>query len=134
MGLRKCYYMTDKNFNQFLENIGGLENGYYSDRPVIKERYFASINNGWLRLIKELIEKLIDLGWDRRVCQIKEKFGSLRFYISSGSNEIYKLIGEFEKLSYKVCENCGKPGELRTDIGWLSTLCDEHYIEIKNNN
>lgn len=126
------YYMDDDSFNQFLKNIGGLENGYYSDRPVIKERYFASVNNGWLGLIKELIEKLIDLGWDRNICQIKEKFGGLRFYISSGSDEIYKVIKIFEELSYKVCENCGKPGKPRDDIGWLLTLCDKHYIEIKN--
>lgn len=133
MGLRKDYNMTDENFNQFLENIGGLGNGYYSNRPVIKERNFASVDNGWLGLIKELIEKLIDLEWDQQICQIKEKFGGLRFYISSGSDEIYKVIKIFEELSYEVCESCGKPGKPRDDIGWLLTLCDEHYMEIKNN-
>jgi replicative DNA helicase Mcm len=58
---------------------------------------------------------------------------SLRFYINYGSDEIFKRISEAENLSYKTCETCGQVGELRTDIGWYTTLCDEHYTEKKNN-
>lgn len=122
------YYMTDEDFTSFLERIGGLENGYYTDRPSIKERYIAGVGNGWLGLIKELIEEAIKLGWDRQVCQIKEKFGGLRFYINGAPDEVHKLIREAENRSYEICEVCGELGELR-QVGWYKTLCDKHNAE-----
>ena len=42
---------------QYLESIGGLENGYFVNRPPITNRYFFSVRDGWLPLIKDLIEK-----------------------------------------------------------------------------
>ena len=124
--------MNKEQMNEYLESIGGLENGFYPDRPRIVDSNFFAVDTGWFPLIKDLIEDLIELGWNKQVCQVKEKFGGLRFYINSGSNEIYKRISEAEKLSYKTCETCGQVGELRTDIGWYITLCDEHYTEKKN--
>ena len=122
------YYMTDEDFNKFLQEIGGLENGYFTDRPAIKDRYIAGVGNGWLGLIKELIEEAIKLGWDRQVCQIKEKFGGLRFYINGAPDGVHKLIREAENKSYEICEVCGEPGEMRKG-GWIVTLCDKHNEE-----
>ena len=56
--------------------------------------------------------------------QVKEKFGGLRFYMTCGTDEIFNLVGEAEELSYKTCEECGKPGEEK-DTGWIRTLCDD---------
>lgn len=122
--------MTDEQMNEFLESIGGLENGYFTDRPPITNFGFFECNSGWYSLIKELIEDLIALGWDKKIIQVKEKFGGLRFYISSGSDEIYDRISKAENDSYEICERTGKPGKLRTDIGWYTTLCEEEYIKI----
>ena len=119
--------------NEFLESIGGLKNGHYSDRPTIKQATFFDVGSGWYFLIKELIEDLIKLGWDKQVCQVKEKFGGLRFYINGASNEVHKRISEAENLSYQTCETCGEKGELKTNIGWHTTLCDKHYEEHKSN-
>lgn len=124
--------MTDEQMNMFLESIGGLENGYYSDRPPITSCGFFECGNGWFPLIKELIVDLIELGWDKQICQVKEKFGGLRFYINEGSDEIYKRIVRAEDDSYKICEVTGDVGELRTDIGWYRTLCEDEYLKIKN--
>ena len=66
--------MTNEEMDQFLESIGGLENGFFSDRPKIKSNGFLLIENGWFGLVKELIEDCIALGWDKQICQIKEKF------------------------------------------------------------
>jgi len=33
-----------------------------------------------------------------------------------------------ENMAAITCEECGKPGELRTG-GWMRTLCDEHEAE-----
>lgn len=124
--------MTEEEMNNFLISIGGLENGWRTDRPPIKDCSFFEVDNGWLPLIKELIEDLIKLGWDKKVTQVKEKFGGLRFYINSGSNEIHERITEAERKSYETCEITGNPGELRNDIGWYRTLCEEEYIKIKD--
>ena len=59
-----------------------------------------------------------------RAAQVKEKFGGLRFYMTHGDDEIYKLVNEAEALSYKICEGCGKPAEKR-DGHWIYTSCDD---------
>ena len=119
--------MTKEEMNDYLESIGGLENGMYSNKPKITSCDFFDVQVGWYPLIKNLIDELINLGWDKQVTQVKEKFGGLRFYINGGSDEIYNKITEAEKLSHETCELCGKKGELRTKIRWFTTLCDEHY-------
>lgn len=123
--------MTDEQMNEFLESIGGLENGYFPDRPKITNAYFFDCDSGWNVMIKRLIEDLIELGWDKQICQVKEKFGGLRFYIKQGSDAIYDRISVAEKESYKTCEKCGEEGKLRNDIGWHLTLCENHYNEKK---
>jgi hypothetical protein len=127
----KNYYMTDEEMDKFLESIGGLENGFFSDRPKIKSNGFLEISNGWFGLVKELIEDCIALGWNKEICQIKEKFGGLRFYINSAPDEVFKRIREAEDKSFTTCEVTGNPGQLRTDIGWYRTLCEEEYEKIK---
>ena len=119
--------MTKEEMNDYLESIGGLENGMYSNKPKITSCDFFDVQVGWYPLIKNLIDELITLGWDKQVTQVKEKFGGLRFYINGGSDEMYNKITEAEKLSHETCELCGEKGELRTKIRWFTTLCDEHY-------
>jgi len=122
--------MTNEEMDKFLESIGGLENGYFTDREPIKDCCIFECSNGWFPLIKELIVDLIALGWDKKICQVKEKFGGLRFYINSGSDEMHDRISKAENDSYEICERTGKPGQLRQDIGWHTTLCDEEYQKV----
>lgn len=116
--------MTEKEFEEYLESIGGLENGYYTDRPPIVKN-MCECSDGWLQLIKNCIEELIAIGWDKEICQIKEKFGGLRFYTNGLTDEGHAIVSKYEDLSYETCEVCGKPGTLRKG-GWWRTLCDEH--------
>ena len=124
--------MTNEQMNEFLQSIDGLENGFYSDRPPITDSNFFAVDNGWFQLIKELIEDLIALGWDKQICQVKEKFGGLRFYINAGSDAVFDRISKAERDSYDICEVCGEKGEMRRDLGWYLTLCDNHYQEKLN--
>ncbi len=98
----KLNKMNGEEINIFLESIGGLENGYYPDRERITKSTFFDIEEGWYPLVKELIEDLIELGWDKQICQVKEKFGGLRFYINGGSDEIFKRIVKAENDSYNT--------------------------------
>jgi len=127
--------MTTKEFEEYLLEIGGLENGHFPDRPAIVKN-LCECDDGWLQMIHDLIEELIAAGWDKQICQIKEKFGGLRFYINSGSEEIHDIISRYESLSYTICEVCGETGEIRKDCGWkgsswYKTMCDKHYDELK---
>lgn len=56
--------------------------------------------------------------------QIKEKFGTLRFYYHGGDDVISGMIRMAEALSYSICENCGKMDySVVTTKGWIQHLC-----------
>jgi len=60
--------------------------------------------------------------------QVKEKFGTLRFYYSGGDEHIAGMVAMAESMSSVTCEDCGKPGRSR-GFGWITTVCDEHAEE-----
>lgn len=39
--------MNKEQMNEYLESIGGLENGFYPDRPRIVDSNFFSVDTGW---------------------------------------------------------------------------------------
>lgn len=128
--------MTTEKFEEYLQEIGGLENGFFPDREPIVSRYFCGVDDGWLQIIHDCITELIACDWDKQTTQIKEKLGGLRFYVNTGVTEIREIIRKYEKLSYEICEVCGEKGELREDCGWngsrwYKTMCDKHYQELK---
>lgn len=89
--------------------------------------------DGWFDLLWELCESIEnelnnlpeEIEFPFQVLQIKEKFGTLRFYTNWETEAIGKLIQEAEDKSAETCEVCGKPGKLQGD-GWLYTACEEH--------
>jgi hypothetical protein len=91
--------------------------------------YFG-VGKGWFQLLMDLSIKLEAMEGiaDIRVVQVKEKYGGLRFYLSSGTDEMFAAINKAEDLSYETCEECGEPGKIR-EGGWVSVLCDEHAKE-----
>jgi hypothetical protein len=57
--------------------------------------------------------------------QVKEKFGTLRFYYYGGDDIVAAFVNMAESMSSVMCEECGAPGHSR-DNEWIKTLCDEH--------
>jgi hypothetical protein len=60
--------------------------------------------------------------------QVKEKFGGLRFYVDSATDDQNAWISFAEDLSYHICEDCGILSEtplLKSDYGWYSSICPE---------
>ena len=57
--------------------------------------------------------------------QVKEKFGTLRFYYDGGDDTISGMVRMAESMSAVTCEECGSPGHQRNG-GWIRTLCDKH--------
>ena len=62
------------------------------------------------------------------VDQVKEKFGTLRFYYSGGDDTIHGMTRMAESMSAVTCEVCGAPGKSRHG-GWVHTYCDHHEEE-----
>jgi len=100
---------------------------------------------GWSELIHDLsvkIEKILERKSDKPVIlenvnkfemyatQVKEKYGTLRFYMSLMTDEIEDLIEEAEALSSQTCECCGMPGKMRGK-SWYEVRCDNCYKETK---
>ncbi|MCX7593177.1 MAG: hypothetical protein N2235_05355 [Fischerella sp.] len=60
--------------------------------------------------------------------QVKEKYGTLRFYVDRSDHAADDLIHFAELMSEVTCEECGNPGRLR-EGSWIRTLCDQHALE-----
>lgn len=58
-----------------------------------------------------------------RAAQVKEKFGTLRFYMDYDTEEMRVLVREAEDKSATICESCGSSEGARTGQGWIKTLC-----------
>lgn len=86
--------------------------------------------DGWFDLLYKLslkiakhieVKKLENFG----VSQVKEKYGTLRYYTYYEDDLISQFIEEAERESAVTCEQCGKQGEMRNLSGWYMTLCSE---------
>jgi hypothetical protein len=103
---------------------------------------YISCNPGWWRILGELETKLNYLDLDYKINQVKEKFGTLRFYYQPTKDGVIQdimkaCVKEAEYLSSKTCEMCGRssagsiPNKVKYDQtvrlrdgGWLKTLCN----------
>jgi hypothetical protein len=99
-------------------------------------------NSGWYPLIRECMEELKKEAekenLDTELLQVKEKFGTLRVYLSSESDDMFGIIQYYETLSSHLCELCGEfyTAKMRVRHGWYKTLCnkcakEQEYEEIK---
>ncbi len=90
---------------------------------------YCGIGPGWYQLVLDLHNKLIELDPDYQVCQVKSKFGGLRYYTAdmnySEDSPFYAAIRDAETESYKVCEECSRPGKQVNVKGWYATLCGQ---------
>lgn len=98
------------------------------EHEISPEEWAEGVGPGWKTLVVDLYHKVKWLCPDLAVLQVKEKFGGLRFYVGSVSNEVAKevfaAIDAAEARSLEICEECGAAGKLREDRRWLATLCD----------
>lgn len=92
-------------------------------------------HDGWYKLIKDLctkLQRLSDLEGHQIVAsQVKEKFGTLRFYVNSTSDIGWDLITTAENRSSHTCEVCGDEYEskVREKYGWLGCRCIQCAIK-----
>ena len=107
-------------YEKYTKMLGGMK-----ESPVESCLAFGiETGDGWFGLIDEALGKINDLNEPIAVCQIKEKFGGLRIYISGGSDKAYDIVDEAERKAAFTCEVCGKYGELN-EGPWYVTLCKD---------
>lgn len=57
--------------------------------------------------------------------QVKEKYGSLRFYYNGGDSMIHGIVWLAEDMSYDICEVCGSTKNVTQTKGWITSLCED---------
>ena len=97
------------NFDLFEETMKALPNDEY------KEKRLGEIVAGDFRPVPESIPQVT-------LDQVKEKFGTLRFYYQGGDDYISGMVSLAESMTAVTCENCGNPGSCRGG-GWVHTFC-----------
>lgn len=101
-----------------------------ADHPVVIGD-FTETGPGWHWLLSAAAGWIEETGVPRgfKSKQIKEKFGTLRWYCSApgdtDSIQAGRIIEAAEWVSGAVCETCGAPGSVRPG-GWVKTACDAH--------
>lgn len=95
-----------------------------------------SCGDGWFNLIDELCDSIQHyIDYNNRpdhpvpqviVDQVKEKFGTLRFYYHGGNDIIHGMVWFAESMSSRICDKCGHPGTRKSDNGWVYTACEAH--------
>lgn len=107
------------------------------DRPPTETAmcFLFDCGDGWfdiIDLLSKQLEWLNDTGAIRvEAIQVKEKYGTLRFYTceyDTGSDcpegIVWALTDYAEARSAYVCEECGAYGK-RREGSWIRTLCDK---------
>ena len=100
---------------------------------------WLTLSKGWYKLIIETDRKLAYICPDYEIHQVKEKFGTLRYYWGipydttcfNGKSEEEKelimsimrdVVAQAEHRSGRICEQCGEFGRIR-EGGYFLTLC-----------
>lgn len=116
-----------------MEGNGTKENPFHQvldnrDMPKWDERIAQFLFGKTKTIGNFTVERIGIKGWrwdpqtGFAVSQVKEKFGTLRFY-SPGNEMITRCIRLAERMSAITCELCGGEGQLGQASGWYSTRC-----------
>ena len=110
-----------------------------NELEIFKDKVAFEFKDGWIDLIYELGKDITEL-CELTNCelpmiqQIKEKFGTLRFYYNTLNSQypviveksIRALVSQAVNKSSNTCEVCGKYGEIRVENRVYTTVCEEH--------
>lgn len=96
---------------------------------LFRPTFYFECEDGWFDIIDECAKDLMTYAPDSVACQVKEKYGTLRFYLYAHDKPANKIIEKAEKKSEVTCEVCGEKGEITKIRGWMRTLCPDHHLK-----
>jgi len=96
--------------------------------------------DGWFNILDQLMGNIQHhIDWNNRnfekgyaqykqvpqvtLDQVKEKFGTLRFYYTGGDDIIDGMVRMAESMSGVTCEECSAPAKTHGP-GWIRTICE----------
>lgn len=121
--------MSPENTAALLKNFPKI---FPHSPESIETSWCFECGDGWYELLNKLCEDLQEVIDTQNIpqvvaSQVKEKFGTLRFYHRGGNGKTKVLIETAEDMAEATCEVCGEPARLRQKKGsWIQTLCDKH--------
>lgn len=83
--------------------------------------------HAYKELVAKAQEKVIP---QIEIAQVKEKWGSLRIYLTNYTPQINSILSFAESMSFKTCERCGNKGQ-PAPKGWVIVLCDPCRVAIE---
>ena len=125
---------SDPELQKLIERFPRL---FHGAQPAV----WSHVPLGWAGIVGTLfagIDALLNHDQAKcfRVEQVKEKFGTLRLYLSfdridvQGANPnptaLRSLVDAAVAASEVTCYLCGAPGEMRKLGGWATVGCDVH--------
>lgn len=115
----------------------------WNDKPISDIYAWTELDNmpdGWRRafgeqMCQEIYDELkkFDYVHNYRIMDIKEKYGTLRWYDAGWpiGAKIGDIINKYEEMSGHICMLCGAPAKMTDDGGWVYTLCDKCMDKIR---
>jgi hypothetical protein len=118
-----------RRFPDLLRHLGDVPSFTPDEEPL--GRWGLEFGRGWLPLFRALCQRLAQLVPPSRrhrfaITQAKQKFGALRLHMSHSSARMNAAIEEARERSTSICEDCGKPGAMHDQRGWVHVLCETH--------
>ena len=125
--------MTPERDAELCERYPTIFRDRHGDPQVTCMGWGLACGDGWYDIIDRLctrLQAIAEAGGGQIIAdQVKEKYGTLRFYwhsvdLSDPWPEVAMCcVDVAERASAQTCERCGQAGELRPG-GWLVTRCD----------
>jgi len=130
--------MNERLDQRLVEKYPKIFANRYADMKTTAMCWGFEHGDGWYDIIDSLCANIQNhIDWQEKMgneiaqvvaTQVKEKFGTLRFYYDGGDDYISGLVSMAESWSAVACEECGAPGT-QNDGGWIKTLCETHRRE-----
>lgn len=123
--------MNDELSYKLIHTFPNVYSNKNPREPFNYDNAHFQCGDGWFKIIYDLSatieQELLSMNVRERakysVAQVKEKFGTLRFYMTETTESMREAIEIAEMLSGKTCEECGESGSERPGR-WISVRCD----------
>jgi hypothetical protein len=102
-------------------------------KEITKEEALSKFGTGWYSLIEKIYTIQYQLAFHTYVTSIERNNGmlSVKFHRDLTLDEqefiLYSIEYRVERLTAKICEECGKYGLRRTELPLIQTLCTSCY-------